>query len=163
LSAADAHQRQPDNKGGTVARRQKDDFEELMDLLGDSPWWVSVVVGLTVFVVTRFLVPAIWPDTGTISGPIAKLVSSYAWFSVIFVVPALTSLARSASKRRLLDRQSGIDSIRALTWKQFEELLGEAYRRQGFSVIENSGLGADGGIDLTISRGGATYLVQCKH
>jgi restriction system protein len=63
----------------------------------------------------------------------------------------------------MLDRQSGIESIRALPWKQFEELLGEAYRRQGFTVFENPGKGADGGIDLTLKRGGETYLVQCKH
>ena len=62
----------------------------------------------------------------------------------------------------MLDKQTDIDSIRSLTWRQFEDLLGEAYRRQGYSVVENSSLGADGGVDLTIRRVGATYLVQCK-
>jgi restriction system protein len=91
------------------------------------------------------------------------MASQLAWFSVIFIVPAVISLFRSAGKRRMLDQQNGIESIRSLPWKRFEELLGEAYRRQGFTVFENPGKGTDGGIDLTIKRGGETHLVQCKH
>lgn len=144
-------------------RRQKDSLEELLELLADMPWWVSIVFGLVVYVSLRFVFPVLWPDTKTMSGMFASLASQLSWFSVIFVVPAVISFFRSVGKRRMLDRQSGIESIRALPWKQFEELLGEAYRRQGFVVFENPGMGADGGIDLTIRRGAETYLVQCKH
>lgn len=62
----------------------------------------------------------------------------------------------------ILDRQTSLESIRRLSWKEFEELLGEAFRRQGYNVRENVGVGPDGGIDLTIERKGRVYLVQCK-
>jgi restriction system protein len=61
-----------------------------------------------------------------------------------------------------LDKQNSIESIRSLSWKQFEELLAEAYRRKGYRVAENTSGGADGGIDLRLERNGNSYLVQCK-
>jgi restriction system protein len=146
-----------------MARRNEDSLEESMQLLSDSPWWVSIAIGLIVYLVARFVVSAMWPDPSTVAGMFAGLASQYAWVSVIFVVPAIKSLFRFRAKRQMLEQQSGIESIRMLPWKQFEELLGEAYRRKGFTVSENPGMGADGGIDLTISRGRETYLVQCKH
>jgi restriction system protein len=42
-------------------------------------------------------------------------------------------------------------------------LIGEGFRRQGFSVIENDGPGADGGIDLVLTKGKERSVVQCKH
>lgn len=42
-------------------------------------------------------------------------------------------------------------------------LVGEAFRLQGFRVVETGGGGADGGVDLKLTRRGETFLVQCKH
>ena len=44
-------------------------------------------------------------------------------------------------------KQKDLDSIKSLSWREFEELTAEAYRRKGYSVVENYGVGADGGID----------------
>lgn len=44
----------------------------------------------------------------------------------------------------------------------FEQLVGEAFRRQGFLVEETGQGGADGGIDLFLRKDGRTVLVQCK-
>jgi restriction system protein len=41
-------------------------------------------------------------------------------------------------------------------------LVGEIFRRKGFEVEISSGLGADGGKDLTLRRDGEVRLVQCK-
>jgi restriction system protein len=92
----------------------------------------------------------------------AFVARQFAWIAIIFLFPAVFSTIESLRKRRLLDRQSGIESVRSLSWKEFEELLAEAYRRQGYVVIENAYTGPDGGIDLTIMRDGNVYLVQCK-
>jgi restriction system protein len=62
----------------------------------------------------------------------------------------------------LLDRQSGIDSIRELTWREFERLVAEAYRRRGY-LAEAVGTGSgDGGVDIRLTGPGETTLVQCK-
>ncbi len=146
-----------------MAKRKDDSLDELFDVLKDSPWWVSLLVGAISYAIMRFAFPMIWPDEKSMSGMLAGIISQVSWVSAIFIVPAIVSVFRSARKRRMLDRQNGIESIRALSWKQLEELLGEAYRRQGYTVFENSRLGADGGVDVTLKKDGAIYLVQAKH
>lgn len=50
-----------------------------------------------------------------------------------------------------------------MSWREFEMLVGEAFRLQGYSVVENGGGGgADGGVDLVLTKTGEKFLVQCK-
>ncbi len=49
-----------------------------------------------------------------------------------------------------------------LNWEDFELVAGEIFRRRGFEVEISSGLGADGGKDLTLRQGREVRLVQCK-
>jgi hypothetical protein len=53
-------------------------------------------------------------------------------------------------------------TLDSISWENFELLAGEIFRRQGFDVEIGSGLGADGGKDLTLRRDGEVRLVQCK-
>lgn len=133
----------------------------IFDLLMELPWWVSVIVAAIVYVSLRFVVPSIPFENPVLKG-MAAVVPRLAWIAIVFLVPGAFSALQSVTKRSLLVRQSGIESIRELSWRQFEELLGEAYRRQGFTVLENTGSGPDGGVDLVIRQGGNEYLVQCK-
>ena len=48
-------------------------------------------------------------------------------------------------RRELLETRSGIESIREMSWQNFELLVGEAFKRKGYSVEERGGAGADGG------------------
>ena len=144
-----------------MARRRKSDGDEFLDSLVAAPWWASIVVGFICYLALRFLLPALFGGDRMVGSLVVSL-SQFAWLAVLFVIPAILSALRSGGRRRMLDRQTSIESIRELPWKQFEHLLGEAYRRQGFTVSENEGAGADGGIDLTIRRSGETYLVQAK-
>ncbi len=57
---------------------------------------------------------------------------------------------------------AGRRTVKDLTWDDFELLVGEVYRRQGFKVELSAGTGADGGIDLVLRRGEERVLVQCK-
>lgn len=52
--------------------------------------------------------------------------------------------------------------LRGLHWRQFEDLVAAAYRLQGYTVLPTSP-GADGGIDLILTRGPERIFVQCKH
>jgi hypothetical protein len=56
----------------------------------------------------------------------------------------------------------GLEWLRALDWRQFEELVGRAYQGQGYQVLPTAH-GADGGIDLILTRGTERIFVQCKH
>jgi restriction system protein len=75
---------------------------------------------------------------------------------------AFVSFTRAHKRKALLDTQSGIESVKNISWREFEMLVGEAFRRQGYYVEENGLGGKDGGIDLIIHKGGRTELVQCK-
>lgn len=48
-----------------------------------------------------------------------------------------------------------------MSWQDFELLIGEHFRRGGYSVRETAG-GADRGVDLILNKDGATYFAQCK-
>lgn len=41
-------------------------------------------------------------------------------------------------------------------------LVGEGFKRRGYGVCETGGGGADGGVDLVLTKGGEKFLVQCK-
>ena len=56
-----------------------------------------------------------------------------------------------------------VTTLDNLGWENFELLTGELFSRQGYNVQITSGLGADGGSDLTLRRDGETQLVQCKN
>lgn len=140
-----------------MARRD----ENILTLLSQLPWWISVCVAGIAYVGPKFIIPCIPFDNPILKG-MAPVAPQFAWLSVIFLFPAVVSAFESLRKRRLLEKQSGIESIRSLSWKEFEELLAEAYRRQGYTVQENAFTGPDGGIDLRIERNGNSYLVQCK-
>lgn len=129
--------------------------------LAYAPWWLSLVAMVLTGLGLRFGPLYLARDTPVMQ-PAAELWSSMWWMCLVFLAPMLVSLARRARKRKMFERTSRIESIRGLSWKEFEELLGEAYRRTGFRVQENPGKGPDGGIDLVITRGNQRYLVQAK-
>jgi restriction system protein len=136
--------------------------ESLLDLLAEARWWVSVVVAGAAFLVLRYILPGISGDNLVLNAVARVAPIAAPWISLFLLVPMPFSVHNSWRKRKLFDSQKGLDSIRSLSWREFEELVGEVYRRQGFKVRENTGAGADGGVDLVLNRDGNTYLVQCK-
>lgn len=55
------------------------------------------------------------------------------------------------------------DDLNSLNWIQFEGLLGEYYRQQGYQVKQNLNQQPDGGVDIELTKFGKVSLVQCKH
>ena len=70
---------------------------------------------------------------------------------------------RRLRRRKLWTRQRDLSTLKAMTWQEFELLVGETFRRLGYQVIETGGGGADGGADLLLAKGGRRFVVQCKH
>jgi restriction system protein len=50
-----------------------------------------------------------------------------------------------------------------MSWRKFESLVSEAFRRKGFMVLDNIENGPDGGVDLRLRKNGHLMFVQCKH
>jgi restriction system protein len=69
-------------------------------------------------------------------------------------------LLQAAARRNLLEWTT---DLRLLSASEFEWLVGELLRREGWQVTETGREGEpDGNIDLRIVRHGQTRLVQCK-
>jgi restriction system protein len=81
-----------------------------------------------------------------------------------FGLGALISMfSRGKAARLHAAAASRQDAIDAMGWQDFEILVGEYFRRQGYGVHNNGGGGADGGVDVVLEQGTDCYLVQCKH
>lgn len=144
-----------------MARRNTNLFEDVFKTLVQLHW------GFGTAFVFIFLFMGAAVTSGLGSDPIMGALSPYIYF--IFVIlavlsgaAAVVSAVRSLSNSRLLDTQSDLESLRRLSWREFEDLVGEAYRRRGYGVEKTGGGGADGGVDLILRKNNEKTLVQCK-
>jgi restriction system protein len=136
--------------------------ESILDLLSKSPWWASVGLSIISYVGLRHVFTQTDSHDLVVNSFAKGMALVAPLISLVLLAPAIVFLVNSVRKRRLLDGQRGLQTIRSLSWPQFEELVGEAYRRLGYSVKQNSGPGPDGGVDLTLRKEGDLILVQCK-
>ena len=127
------------------------------------PWWVSVILSVVVYLSFTYLLPLVAFQNFFFKG-IAEMMTSLAPASAgILLLVAGVSAFDAWRKGQLLDRQKGAGTLQSIDWKDFEDLVGEAYQRKGYSVTESGGGGADGGVDLVLKKDDEKILVQCKH
>lgn len=137
--------------------------EHLLDLLTDLPWWVSVISAAAAYLGLSFVFPMIATE-GVLAKSLGKAALTIApWFSLPFLLPIPFSLAKAWTRGRVLDTQRDLSTTRTLSWSDFELLVGELFRRQGYVVQERGGRGPDGGVDLFLRKDGQKTIVQCKH
>ncbi len=143
--------------------------ESGIDVIASLPWPVGIALGIAAYLVIRHGIG--WYllsnggalTTGWGEAMAAGAYAPFAWMALaICWVGALASFLRARKRRRLLDARTGLESLRAISWREFEMLVGEVFRRQGYAVEETGLGGADGGVDLILRKHGATTLVQCK-
>lgn len=163
-----------------MGRRGSDkDFEAVIGSIALMPWWINVLLAVVSwFLLSRVadapivsatqpgrtavsVLPAVWKGLATGGQYILPLV---------FLIGAAVSAIRRHQSRKLLDTtlaSPAADLLDGMRWQDFERLVGEAFRRQGYRVLETGGGGADGRVDLVLSRpalnGSEKVLVQCKH
>lgn len=147
--------------------------EDVLQISASLPWYVSLAFGAALGVFCHFVA------TGTVAPPaapadpttfavrqFARSVAALLQYvlPLIFVFGAAGSLVRRRRAAALLS-DAAIDpaaSIHALSWQDFERLVGAGFEQQGFRVSHTGGGGADGGVDLVLNKGRETTLVQCK-
>ena len=139
--------------------RRKSVVDDLLVL----PWWFNVILAGIVYFAFKHWLPSIQYENPIFKGMAPVLLSLANLLAGLLLFIAFASAFNSWRKGTLLESQRGLETLRGISWREFEELVGEAYRRRGYAVAETGGGGADGGVDLVLSKGGERLLVQCKH
>lgn len=161
-----------------MARRKKSSpLEDVLDLLAMLPWWVCLVLAaVSYFLLHRLAVPI---QASDIQGQGGAMVGAMMQKAIIhglanagqYIVPLLCIAAAALSAWRRKQRQALVsdvaqarnaDALDGMSWREFELLVGEAYRLQGYRVTEIGGGGPDGGVDLVLTKGSEKFFVQCK-
>lgn len=158
-----------------MPRRNRRNESPLIDdtfaILREAPVWLGPILAAVVYAFCRWAFP--WLMSLLINGDSAADIGSNVFAGVsrtispllglgvllIWVVAEITKIV----DRRRFEGVSGVNSLNGLGWRDFEALLAEAFRREGFQIERSGGAGPDGGIDLRLNKAGAVTLVQCKH
>jgi restriction system protein len=147
------------SRGPSTSRRRQ---EGIFDMLATLPWWMSVVVAGIAYVFFKWVFPGLAGQSVFVKAMAQAFQGNAGLISCIFLIPAPIAFFNASRRRKLFDAQTGIESIRAMSWQDFELLVGEAFRRQGYVVDEYGGSAPDGGVDLVLHKGAKTTVVQCK-
>ena len=147
-------------------RRQSSPLDDMFAILKVVPFWVGPILAAIVYVFFRFLLPALLTpkhsgfDPGAI---LRQLSSSLSWLPAVAILGAwVAAEIWKLFNRRLVDSQTGLASIRDVSWQAFERLVSEAYRRKGYMAEIVGSASGDGGVDIRLTGHGETVLVQCK-
>ena len=158
-----------------MARRRKSSgLEDILDVVSLLPWWAGVAIAVVGYVVLhRLAVPV--QVTSVQPGQMSQLVTQSFITALAsvgqYIVPLIGLLGAAMSFFRRMQRDALVtdvaqaqnaDALDGMSWREFEVLVGEAFRLQGYRVAETGGGGPDGGIDLVLTKGSEKFLVQCK-
>lgn len=124
------------------------------------PWWSALLLGVVLYLIVGQLLPR------SISGSMAHVLGptlSIAGLLLVgaCVIGALLGLIVRLKEKLLYGSQGSLNQICALSGADFEHLMAEAFRAEGF-VANLTDPGPDGGVDLVLMRNGERWLVQCK-
>ena len=158
-----------------MARRRKGSpAGDVFELVAMLPWWAGVALVIVAYVVLHGIAGQQVTVTGT-PGQLGSSVVATLWKSLAsvgqYVLPivCLAAALGSALGRRKREglvttvaSSNAADALDGMSWREFEMLVGEAFRLQGYQVVETGGGGADGGVDLVLRKERETFLVQCK-
>lgn len=144
-----------------------------MDLVALFPWWVGVLLAVLTYWLFHALAkrppPAVDPQRVAAAVPEMFItgISGVLQLIVPFLclMGALASFLRRRKRQELLQnltQSRSADVLSGMSWREFEQLVGEGFRLQGYEVREQGGRGPDGGVDLVLRKGNETFLVQCK-
>ena len=163
-----------------MARKKTSPLEDLMDVTAALPWQVGVVLAVIAYAGLHYFAtraqlttnPAELKAIGkTVGDSMVHGVGSMLASVFQYILPLVFLLGSwvSFSRRRRqgeLHRQVASDpsanALEKMNWREFEGLVAESFRQQGYRVVERGGDGPDGGVDLELHMGSDKYLVQCK-
>lgn len=156
-----------------MAKSRKSGADVLLDVTARLPWWLGVVLALLSYLLLHAVAQR--PVAATLQpGKAAALVlpamlnglariGQYLLPFFFLLGAAISAYRRRQASQLHAEAAQRADGVAQMSWPEFEVLVGEYFRRQGYTVIERGGAGPDGGVDVLLQKGADRYLVQCKH
>lgn len=156
-----------------MARHKNSFIEDIVDVASKLPWWAGVLMALVSYAVLHSYASS---PVSTLAGPgqmgsfmVKSLTKTLALFGQFvlpfaFLLGALVSFINARKQNKLYENVASAQKVGALgemSWKEFEMMVSEFFRRRGFST-SLTGDGADGGVDIVLKKDSEKYLVQCK-
>jgi restriction system protein len=141
--------------------KQKSIIETLLSI----PWWIHLFLIAGILLSPSFINEYIYNNPNQILYVInKKIMPEFTWIisGFLFLFMLIQFLSRY-KKRKLFFNEYDIEQLKRISWQDFELLVTETFKRDGYKVKEAGGAQADGGIDLEAYRGGQKIIVQCKH
>lgn len=155
-------------------RRDAKAADGLMDLVALLPWWGGVALAAASYWVLHAVATRPLPTVQT-GKQISEALPAMLWHGLAtggqYLIPficllgALASFMRRRKRKALFEtasQASSADAVQGMSWQEFEMLVGEGFKRRGYGVRETGGGGADGGVDLVLTKGSERFFVQCK-
>jgi restriction system protein len=158
-----------------MARRRKDSFvEDVIAIAAKLPWPVGVTLAPIAFFAFRTLAGIEVPASAQ-PGELGSLVvrqfikigaAIFQWVIPILLLVGSSIFAIQQRRRvKLFGDVVTADSpavLNQMSWRDFERLVADYFRRRGFDIKAIGGGRPDGGVDLIVYRGTDEYVVQCK-
>jgi len=158
-----------------MARQKTSPLEDMILIVSKLPWWAGLTLALVSYLVlhaiaSRPIMSATVTRAQMGTAATTGFVTVLAMFGqyilpFAFGLGALLSAIAAARQKKLYNNVAARKDVAALNemgWEDFERLVSEHFRRNGFQVTREGGNGPDGGIDLVLRQKSETYLVQCK-
>ncbi|MFO7931540.1 MAG: restriction endonuclease [Thermodesulfobacteriota bacterium] len=137
--------------------------ENLLELLVDAPWWVSVLIAAAVFVLLKFVLPGVFTGQ-SLSGALAGGLSQAAWLiAVIVLIPAPVSAYNTWKKNRLLIGEEDASAISKLSRRAFAQLVEDLYSNNGYRLEQNADPVDQAEVDIIAENREEKVLVQYRH
>lgn len=165
-------------------KRRQSPIEDMIDIAAMLPWWLSLLLALISYLILDYFVGqpfnvemsagSLFPFNLTEAMFRPILIAMQFFIPLAFTLGAGLSAIKMLKGRRLAHRyvatlaKTSISPLPAspandMSWKEFELLVGQAFRQQGYSVIDGGENGPDGGVDVQLRKDGQRFFVQCKH
>lgn len=157
-----------------MARHKSSGFEDLVMIAAKLPWWLALLLAGVSYAGLHWYAGTPVP-TSTDPKKMFDAVVPTMWRSVAtfgqYLLPAAlvfgacVSAWKAHARGKLATRAAAdptASTLNQMNWREFELVVGEAFRRRGYQVNERGGGGPDGGVDLVIRKGAEATVVQCK-
>src|SRR2546422_957080 len=109
------------------------------------PFWASIL-GAAFFYLAFSFLPHLLAGSSLTGEDFASVFPTLApWAAMVILAAGLIGVGKRRWRGFLLSHATGLSELSQMSWPDFDLLVGEVYRQQGYSVTERRGRQADGG------------------